>query len=241
MISLKGKVALITGASRGIGKAIATDMAMAGIKLALNSSTENSIEETRRELSRLGVEILACPGDLSDKRTPEIIINRVIEHFGGIDILINNAGIAIPKPVVDTSIDEWDLHMAVNARAPFLLSREAIPYLKKSDAATIINISSVVGYKGYINQGAYTASKHALMGMTKVLAQEVHKDDIRVYTIAPGGVFTDMVAKMRPDLDTSELIKPNEISDIVMFILTHRGNAMIDQINVHRFSNTPWI
>ncbi|NLJ41822.1 MAG: SDR family oxidoreductase [Clostridiales bacterium] len=241
MISLEGKVALITGASRGIGKAIATDLAKAGIRLALNSSTEKSIEETRRELVKLGAEILSCPGDLADSGTPEVLIDRVVGHFGGIDILINNAGVAIPKPIVETSIEEWDLHMAVNARAPFLLSRGAIPYLKKSDAATIINISSVVGYKGYINQGAYTASKHALMGITKVLAQEVHQDDIRVYTIAPGGVFTDMVSKMRPDLDTSELIKPKEISDIIMFILTHRGNAMIDQINVHRFSNTPWI
>lgn len=156
------------------------------------------------------------------------------------DILINNAGIAIQKSLNETSVSEWDLHMAINARAPFLLCRGAIPYLKKSDAATIINISSVVGYKGYINQGAYTVSKHALMGLTKVLAQEVFKDDIRVHVIAPGGVLTDMVTQMRPDLDTSMLITPEEIADIALFILTHRGHAVIDEINVHRFSNSPW-
>ena len=130
--------------------------------------------------------------------------------------------------------------MAVNARAPFLFCREAIPYLRKSDIPTIINISSVVGVKGYVNQGAYTASKHALMGMTKVLAQELHKDGIRVHVISPGGVATDMVTKTRPDLDISELVTPDEIADIVIFLLINRGNAVIDEINVRRHSNSPW-
>ena len=130
--------------------------------------------------------------------------------------------------------------MAVNARAPFLLSKEAIPYLKRSDMATIINISSVVGVKGYINQGAYTASKHALMGLTKVLAQEVFQDGIRVHVISPGGVATSMVELTRPDIDPSTLISPEEIAEIVLFLLTHRGNAVIDEINVRRSANPPW-
>lgn len=240
MISIKGRIALITGASRGIGREIAIMLAKNGVNLALSSSSMDNLKDVEKELQDFGVKVLLCPADLTDAETPAKIINQVVEYYGGLDILINNAGVAVPKPLSNTSVDEWDLHMTVNARAPFLLCREVIPYLKKSDAASIINISSVVGIKGYINQGAYTASKHALMGMTKVLAQEVHNDGIRVHVIAPGGVATDMVAKTRPDLDMSMLMAPEEIADITLFLLTYRGNAMIDEINVRRAANTPW-
>ncbi|HOJ10506.1 MAG TPA: SDR family oxidoreductase [Clostridiales bacterium] len=240
MLTLKGKVAIVTGASRGIGKAISRSLAEFGVNLALNSRSLDQLEAMKEEFKGLNIDVLSCPADLSDPEACVKIIEKVVQHFGGIDILINNAGIAVPKSLSETTVNEWDMHMAINARAPFLLSREALPYLKKSDMATIINISSVVGYKGYINQGAYTASKHALMGMTKVLAQEVFKDNVRVHIIAPGGVATDMVTKTRPDLDESMLATPQEIADVVMFLLTHRGNAVIDEINIRRFSNTPW-
>ncbi len=240
MLSMKGKAAIVTGASRGIGKAISRSLAECGVNLALNSRSLNQLEAIKEEFKDLGIDVLPCPADLGDPEACVKIVEKVAQHFGKIDILINNAGMAIPKPLNETTVDEWDMHMALNARAPFLLSREALPYLKKSKMATIINISSVVGYKGYINQGAYTASKHALMGMTKVLAQEVFKDNVRVHIIAPGGVATDMVTNTRPDLDESMLATPQEIADVVMFILTHRGNAVIDEINIRRFSNTPW-
>lgn len=240
MSILKGKIAIVTGASRGIGKAISIALAEHGVNLALNSRSIDSLKETLEEVTALGVDAVPCPADMADPASPAEIVRKTVEHFGGIDILINNAGIAIPRQISETPTEEWDLHMAVNARAPFLMCREAIPYLRKSKAATIINISSVVGRKGYVNQGAYTASKHALMGFTKVLAQELHKDDIRVHVIAPGGVATEMVQKTRPDLDVSELISPADIVDIVMFLLTHRSNAVIDEINVRRAGNQPW-
>ncbi|HCS74473.1 MAG TPA: 3-oxoacyl-ACP reductase [Clostridiales bacterium] len=238
--NLKGKVALVTGASRGIGYAIATALAQNGINIAINSRSVEDLERVTKDLSSYGVKVLACPADLSDPQAPAELIEDVIAHFGQLDILINNAGIAIPKALMDTSAEEWDRHMAINARAPFLLSREAVPHLKKSNHATIINISSVVGTKGYINQGAYTASKHALVGMTKVLAQEVFDDGIRVHIIAPGGVATEMVASTRPDLNLSDMPTPSDIAEIVMFLLTHRGNAVIDEINVRRSGKIPW-
>jgi Dehydrogenases with different specificities (related to short-chain alcohol dehydrogenases) len=240
MNSLKGKVALVTGASRGIGRAISTKLAENGVRLAVNSSSAKGLEPLMEELTAKGAEVFLCPADLSDQTKPAEIIKSVADHFGGIDILINNAGIAVAKPLEETSVDEWNAIMAVNARAPFLLCREALPYLRKSSYATIINMSSVVGYKGYVDQGAYGASKHALMGMTKTLAQEVLKDNIRVHVIAPGGVATEMIKGMRPDIDTSDLISPEEIADIAMFILTHRGNAVIDEFNVHRHASSPW-
>ena len=130
--------------------------------------------------------------------------------------------------------------MNINDRAPFLLCKEAIPHLKAAGGGTIIQISSVVGVKAYVDQGAYTASKHALMGMSKVLAQEVQPDNIRVHTILPGGVATDMIGNVRPDLNMADLMQPEDVADIVMFLLTHRGNSVIDTVNVRRAASAPW-
>lgn len=237
---LIGKVALITGASRGIGRAISIKLAQNGVNLAVNGRSEEGLISLKDELSLYGVDILLCPGDLQDPDIPSLIVERTINHFGRLDILINNAGIALAKPLVETTVEEWDRLMAVNARAPFLLCKKAVTYLKQSDIATIINISSVVGIKGYVNQGAYTASKHALMGFTKVLAQEVYQDGIRVHVISPGGVNTEMISITRPEIDPSTLISPDEIAEIVLFLLTHRGNAVIDEINIRRSVTPPW-
>ncbi len=112
--------------------------------------------------------------------------------------------------------------------------------MEKAKAPVIVNISSVVGRLGYEKQGAYAASKHALMGFSKVLAKELQPKGFRVHVLSPGGVATEMVSKMRPDIDTSELIQPEEIAEIVQFLIKNRGNAMIDTINIRRESSTPW-
>ena len=167
-------------------------------------------------------------------------MRKTVERFLRLDILVNNAGTGVFGPLAETSTDAWDEVMRVNARGPFILCREAIPHLKKQRRSHIVNISSVVGVKGYQNQSAYAASKHALMGMTKVLAREVRDLGIRVHAVCPGGVDTKLVASARPDLDTSVLIRPEEIADAVLFLVTREGNAVIDEIHLHRESSTPW-
>jgi len=237
---LIGRVALITGASRGIGRAISTKLAQNGVNLAVNGKSEGSLVVLKEDLSPYGIGILLCPGDLQDPDVPSMIVERTINYLGRLDILINSAGVALAKPLSETTVEEWERLMMVNARAPFLLCREAVPYLKNSDIATIINISSLVGIKGYINQGAYTASKHALMGFTKVLAQEVHQDGIRVHIISPGVIDTEMETMTESDIYPFDLMSPDEIAEIVLFLLTHRGNAVMDEINIRRASNLPW-
>ena len=239
-IDLAGRTAVITGATRGIGKAISLSLAGHRMNLALTGRSKGNLDKTAAESEQLGSTALAVSVDFSLDRAPYEVIKRTVDRFGGIDILINNAGTALNLPFEQTGDDDWDTIMKVNARAPFILCREAIPWLEQSDIPTIINISSVVGHKGYIRQAAYSASKHALMGFTKALAREVQNRDIRVHALAPGGVATDLVASMRPDLDTRELIQPEELADIVLFLLLHRGNAVIDEINIRRISNTPW-
>lgn len=240
MINLEKKIALITGASRGIGEEIARRLAKEKVNLALIARDENKLKKIKDELLKENVEIFFLPIDLTENNAPKVVIEKVIEYFGGLDILINNAGTALSKPLLETSEEKWNNLMTINAKVPYFLCKYAIPYLKKSEIPTIINISSVVGYKGYINQSAYTASKHALHGFTKVLAQEVHEYGIRVHLISPGGVATDLVNKVRPDLEKSSLIQPYEIAEIIVFLLKFRNNAVIDEIQVRRKDNIPW-
>ena len=240
MIDIEGKTALVTGAGSGIGKAICKELAKNGVNVAAAGRNMEKLNVLEKELLGYGIDIIKISVDLSKKEDALKLITNTINKFKSLDILVNNAGVAKSIPLKETTVEDWDYHMAVNARAPFILSREAVPYLQKSQCPVIINISSVVGHKGYVNQGAYSASKHALMGFTKVLAQEVQDIDIRVHAVSPGGVNTDMVSDMRSDIDKAQLMTPQDIADIVVFLITHRGNAVIDEINIRRAISQPW-
>ena len=237
---IREKAALVTGASRGIGRAIALRLAAEGALVAATARSEEQLRQLQQEITATGGQLYPIAADLAAPDSPPQIVAQTVAQFGRLDMLINNAGIAVSAPLLETSLAQWDRLMAINARAPFLLCQAAIPYMKAAGGGTIIQIASVNSVKGYIHQGAYSASKHALMGMSKVLAQEVQADQIRVHTILPGGVATEMLAQMRPDLEKSTLMAPEEIAEIVLFLLTHRGNAVIDDIHVRRASAAPW-
>jgi 3-oxoacyl-[acyl-carrier protein] reductase len=238
--SLKNRTALITGSSRGIGAATAVLLAQSGVKVMLTGRDREALTRLQARIGETGGMAQYVVGDLADPGWPAELVRRTADRFGGLDILINNAGITLAKPVASTEPEEWDRVMAINVKAPFLITRAAIPFLRESSSGAIVNITSVVGYKGYPNQGAYTASKHALTGLTKVLAKELHEDGIRVFSVAPGGVATEMISRVRPDIDSDALIAPEEIARTVVFLLTQAGNAGIDEIRVRRQSKTPW-
>lgn len=236
-----GKVAIVTGSSRGIGRVIGLRLAKCGMRVVLAARSEEALRTVRNEIVAAGGEALAVPTDISVENDVKRLVATAIEEYDRLDVVINNAARGVFGSLEDTATADWNAIMAVNARGPFMLCRETLPHLKRDDGASwIINISSVVGVKGYVNQSAYSASKHALMGMTKALAREVKQDGIRVHAICPGGVDTEMVGNARPDLDRSVLIKPDEIADIVIFLLSQTGNAVIDQIDVRRSASEPW-
>lgn len=225
---------IVTGASSGIGRSIALQLAKMRYSLVVTGRDEKKLSRLKDIINGYGAECLTVVADLEDQNAPMQIVERTINHFGQIDILVNNAGMAHAAPISNTGNEVWDQLFTVNARAPFLLCRQAIPYLKRSKNPIIINIGSVVGFKGYAGQAAYAASKHALTGFTKVLAREVQEDGIKVHLISPGGVDTTMATAMRPDIDTDNLISPEEIAELVEFLVTRKGKGTIDHFYVRR-------
>ncbi len=239
-LPLAGKAAIVTGAGRGIGRSIALALAAQGASVTLAARTQADLDGVRDQIVAGNGVAAPIPTDLRREADIVRLVQATVEQFGRLDILVNNAAVGVFGPLAETPASAWDEIMAINARAPFLLCRESLPYLRQNPPGFIVNIGSVVSVKGYVNQAAYSASKHALLGMSKALAKEVQADGIRVHAILPGGVDTEMATQARPDLDRSILIQPDEIADIVVFLVTRRGNAVIDQVDVHRASAAPW-
>lgn len=237
---LSHKTALITGTSSGIGRAMAVRLAESGMNLALSGRNSERLEETARLTGR-PQDMLLLPGELSGLAAVEALLQETFARFGGLDVLINNAGMALNCPFEAISESDYDRIMLLNAKIPFLLCQKALPLLRRSDSPAIINIGSVVAHSGYPFQAAYTASKHALIGFTKALAKEVYHEGIRVHMISPGGVYTDMIRVARPDLTPEGMILPEEIAEIAAYLLEHRTYGVIDEIQMHRTSKEPFL
>lgn len=241
-MSLKGLTAFVTGAGGGIGKAISVALAKEGANVVLfgGNNIEN-IQSTKEQVLKQGVSCAAFPCDLTDDEQIKTAFNSALSAFGGIDILINNAGLAQNSLFENTPVEMFDKIMAINVRTPYVLSQLALPHLKKSERASIVNIASVVAHVGYAWQSAYSASKHALLGLSKALSAEVYKDGIRVHVISPGGVLTDMVKVSRPDLKPEEMILPEDVASAVVFLVKNRNGAIIDEIKIHRDGKQPFL
>ena len=225
--SFSGRVALLTGAGGGIGRALMRRLHELGYALALVGRSADRLREAAADAGCEGSALL-IPGDLTDPEFLQGVVGRVLDHFGKLDLLVNNAGICFVKPLEETSYGELDAMMKTNVYAPYMLCRDAVAPLKKSDCAAIVNIGSVVSHQGYATQSAYGATKHALMGMTKALAAEVYRDGIRVHIICPGAVNTEMAKTVsRPDIDMDALIATEDI-------------AVIDEVRMHRVGKQPF-
>jgi len=227
--------AIVTGATKGIGLAITRALLDDGAQVFAVGRDMTLLENLPSYDGRLHLHTANLMN--TDLQT---LARTAAKTMGGIDVLVNNAGITLSKNIEETREEEWDRLMYLNARVPYFLSQAVIPYLKTHTRSFIIHIASVVASKGYAGQSAYVASKHALLGFSKSIAKEVQPHGIRVHVISPGGVATDMVGSVRPDIDTQELIQPQEIADIVRFLVSQRGNAVIDEIQVRRETKTPF-
>ena len=236
---LTGQVALVTGAGRGIGRAIAEALADCGAYVLLAARTLEQIESAAAEITSHGAKAKAIRTDVTDEQSIAELFAEV-RKIGRLDILVNCAGIGRFGLVQDFITKDLDDVLAVNLRGPFLCCSQAIRLMTVQKSGFIINISSVVGIKGYPNQAAYTASKHGLVGLTKSLASEAQEHNVRVSVILPGGVDTDLVAQARPDLDRSILMQPVDIAQGVLFLLSLSNRAHVDQIYIRRRTSQPF-
>jgi len=239
-LDLSGQSALVTGAGRGIGRAIGSALAVAGARVFLAARTTDQLESAAREIQQNGGTAVPVPTDLSKEEDIQSLFQRISDRAGGLDILVNNAGVGFFGPLVEFSSSDFDRVMQVNTKATFLCCQRALRLMIPKRKGYIINISSVVGFKGYPNQAAYTASKHAVMGLTKSLAVEAQEHGIRVSAILPGGVNTKMVADARPDLDPKILLQPEDIAHTVLYLLSLSDRAAVDQIYIRRRGSQPF-
>ena len=190
---LEGKVALITGASRGIGKAIALKFAENGANIAFTDIRRDEfMDKTENELSELGIKAKSYVSDASSFLASEDTVNQVLAEFGTIDILVNNAGITKDNLMLRMSEQEWDLVMNINLKSVFNLTKQILKPMMKQRSGSIINISSVVGVFGNAGQANYSASKAGIIGFTKSIAKELGSRNIRSNAIAPGFIETEM-------------------------------------------------
>ena len=188
------RVALVTGASRGIGKACALGLARDGFDVVVNDVERQRevLDGTRREIEALGRNSLAVVADVSNKAEVEAMVAAAMAAFGQVDAVLNNAGILIPSPVETMDEAVWDRVMDVNAKGPFLVTQALLPHMRARGYGRIVNIASIGGKHGAPEQAHYSASKAAIMGFTRVLAQEVGKWGITANCVCPGIIYTDM-------------------------------------------------
>ncbi len=214
---LEGKTAVITGASQGLGKALALAFAREGASLVINSRREESIRPVAEEAEKLGAEVLAVPADVSKAADVEKLVEAAVDRFGGIDVLVNNAGLLGPRvQILDYPEDEWRSVLEANLTGPYLVSKAAIPHMP--EGASIINVVSGVSIQGRAEWGAYSVSKFGLEGLTQILAAELKERGIRVNAVDPGGMRTDMRAAAYPQEDPMTLITPEENTDVFLYL-----------------------
>ncbi|MGC8829055.1 MAG: SDR family NAD(P)-dependent oxidoreductase [Verrucomicrobiia bacterium] len=201
-INLKGKVAVITGASKGLGKSIALSLAEAGADIALISRDISKLNEVAAEASRFGNKALCYKADVTDESQVNSVATKIIQDFKTVHILVNNAGINLRKSITDFSLDEYRKVMDTNMTGAFLMCRAFVPYMRANGYGRIINLTSIMSHVGLPGRSIYAASKSALLGFTKALALELAPDKITVNGISPGPFLTEM---NKPLLDNPEI------------------------------------
>jgi NAD(P)-dependent dehydrogenase (short-subunit alcohol dehydrogenase family) len=226
-MKLEGRIALITGASRGIGRAIACAFTREGARVVV---TGRNVDALNSLVAELGDVAHAVPGDLAAPETPEAIVAATLARFGALDLLINNAGAIHPaRDLVDFEPQDWRKVIEVNLVAPAMLARAAVPAMRARGRGHIINISSIGGRKGGRGRSAYRASKAALINLTESLAAELAKDRIQVNCICPGSVDTEGYRELmasRGRAPVAQAMRSEEIAEVALFLATDTASAI---------------
>lgn len=237
-MKLKGKVALVTGAAQGIGKSIALLLARNGADLVVSDVNLEKAEETSREIEAMGSKAMAIKVDVSRWEEVEKMVESILEKFGKIDILINNAGITRDKLILRMTEEDWDAVLNVNLKGTFNCTKAVVRHMAKQRSGKIVSIASVVGEMGNAGQANYSASKAGVIGLTKTIAREFAQRGINVNAIAPGYIETPMTEilpeKVKEELKRlipmERLGKPEDVAEAVLFLVSEESNYITGQV-----------
>lgn len=229
--TLEGKVALVTGAGRGIGKAVALSLARSGCRIVLASRTRDQLEQVKSDIRAQGGQALSIATDLTKDDEIQRLIEESQAAWQRVDFLINNAGWGKRAPVIRARVEDWDQTFRLNLRAPMMLAKMLLPAMIAKGEGAVINIGSVSGKTGEANGAAYSASKFGLIGFTQSLYEEVREYGIKVSVILPGFVNTPLIPETR-QLDRGKMIQADDIALAVQYILTSPGTSCPVEITI---------
>ncbi len=236
-MSINNRVAIITGAGRGVGRATAQLFAREGARVVLFSRTQTQVEETAAEIARAGGQALAIVGDVSQEDDVQRLFEQTSNVYGRVDILVNCAGIVAVRPFVDMDVTTWDAVIGVNLRGTFLCCRQAFQLMTVQQHGVIINLSSLSGVKGvekFPGLSAYNVSKAGVASLTEILAVEGKPYNIRVCAVSPGAVDTAMLRQAAPHLKAG--MTPTDMAEILLFLADDTGRKL-SGTNLEIFSN----
>ena len=233
-MNLLNKIALVTGASRGIGRAIALALVKEGCKIMLAARSQNDLGKVVQEIRRHGGEAAMVVANMRDEKSIQQMIAATIKQFGGIDILINNAGLGYFMPVLEMTTAQWDEMFEVNLRGVFIATREALPHLRKQKESFIVNIASLAGKNTFVNGGGYTATKWGLRAFSQCLMLEERKNGVRVLVVCPGSVDTSFghPSGNAPTAAGKEIIKPDDVAATIIMALKMPQRSMVSEIDI---------
>ena len=235
-LDLSGRVAVVTGASRGIGRAVAVALAEAGADVTVAARTASDLEDTAAAVRTAGRRALVLPTDVSVAADVARLMTGTVAELGRIDVLVNNSGIGEPYGALDTTEEIWDRHLAVNAKGAFLCCQAAARHMLARGSGKIVNVTSIFALKGVPNYAAYSASKAAVIGLTKALAVEWAAGGVQVNAVAPGYFATDINAEARADperlarlvrsVPARRIAEPDELGPLVVYLASAASDYM---------------
>lgn len=222
-MELTDRVAVITGASRGIGRATALVLAEKGANVVVTARTEEELNDVAHETAEYGVETLVVPADVSVEDDVERLKEKTLHTFGRVDILVNNVGVANYRPLSNLTIEDYDWMMNTNMRSTFLCTKAFLPTMLARESGDIVFVASVAGLQGFPHETVYCASKHAQVGFAKALDNEVYEHGIKVSVIAPGGVHTHFAfgtGREPGDDYLEQFLEPEDVAEAIVFAVT---------------------